>query len=133
VLAFVWSCAIGGVVLKTVYFDAVPEGLGLAMYLAFGWLGALSGIALARTHGRRCLVDMLLGGVAYSLGGVASVVEAPTLLPGVVGHHELFHAAVLAALFLHWRWMADLGRLRGGAAARRVVAPVVAAPVRRAA
>jgi channel protein (hemolysin III family) len=47
-LAAVWGAALTGVTLKTVYFDSVPEWLGLTMYLGLGWFGAVSATALAR-------------------------------------------------------------------------------------
>jgi channel protein (hemolysin III family) len=110
-LGFVWACACAGVVLKTIFFARFPPGLGLALYLGLGWMGALSGAMLARRHGGRAALGLLLGGLAYSLGGAASVLHAPVLMPGYVGHHELFHVAVLAGLLAHWRFMQSVVRL----------------------
>lgn len=106
-LAFIWACAITGVVLKTVFFASVPPALGLWLYLGLGWTGALSAFMLA-AHGRRVVAPLLLGGLLYSIGAAASIVGAPTLLPGYLGPHELFHLAVLAALLTHWRLIASL-------------------------
>lgn len=41
-LAWIWIAAIAALVLKTVYFDAMPAWLGLLMYLGLGWLGLIS-------------------------------------------------------------------------------------------
>jgi channel protein (hemolysin III family) len=109
-LAFIWAFAIAGVVLKTIFFARFPETLGLLLYLAFGWVGALSSLMVARVHGARMVRPLLVGGIIYTIGGAASVVGTPPLVPGYLGHHEMFHLAVLAALYVHWQFMARLPR-----------------------
>jgi hypothetical protein len=47
----------------------------------------------------------LWGGVAYSAGGVIDFVKWPTLVPGTIHAHELFHVAVLAGVALHFRFI----------------------------
>src|SRR5690606_8455531 len=84
--------------------------LGLSLYLILGWFGAVSGLALAARFGSSCVRGLLLGGVVYSVGGAVSLMEAPLIVPGVIGHHELFHVAVIAAIAMHWRFIADLAR-----------------------
>jgi channel protein (hemolysin III family) len=111
VIGFIWIAAIAGIVVKTIYFAGFPESLGLALYLGFAWLGAISAIGLGRRYGRAAVLPLISGGVAYTLGGIVSVVGVPPIIPGYVGHHELFHLAVLGALVLHWRLMLGLGRL----------------------
>lgn len=117
-LAVIWAFAVSGVILKTLFFASVPPPVGLSLYLAFGWMGTISAFMLARRFGRRAVGPLLLGGVLYSVGAAASVIEAPVVLPGYLGPHELFHLAVVAALYVHWRFIADLGGLlaRGGRA-----------------
>jgi hemolysin III len=105
-LSFIWAAAITGVVLKTVFFDALPQSVGLLFYLALGWMGVVSAVLLARARGWRPVAPLLAGGVFYSVGGAISVIESPRLLPGYLGHHELFHLAVLAGVLLHWRFVA---------------------------
>jgi channel protein (hemolysin III family) len=107
-LAIIWTAAVTGVVLKTVFFADFPEALGLFLYLALGWVGAISAVMLARAYSWRAGRPLLAGGAIYTLGGAVSILEHPTLWPGYVGHHELFHLAVLAALLLHWRFIAAL-------------------------
>lgn len=104
-LAGVWTVAIAALTLKTLYFDSIPEWLGLAMYLAFGWLGVLSWIALARRFGIRYVMPALWGALAYTLGALADFLHWPTLVPSVVGPHELFHVAVLAGISCHWMFV----------------------------
>lgn len=101
-LALVWMLAAAGVTLKSIYFDRVPQMLGLGMYIGMGWIGLASMILLARRFGARMAAPLALGGLVYTAGAVVDGVGAPVLIPGVFGSHELFHVAVLAGLSLHW-------------------------------
>jgi channel protein (hemolysin III family) len=104
-LACIWSAAIVGLTLKTVYFDTVPPWLGLSMYLGLGWLGLISTIALARRFGVRFILPLVWGALAYTLGAVAEFQGWPVLVAGVVGPHEIFHVAVLAGIAFHWSFI----------------------------
>jgi channel protein (hemolysin III family) len=104
-LAWIWGAAIVGLILKTVYFDAVPLWLGLLMYLGLGWLGVISTVALARRYGVRFILPLVWGALAYTLGAVAEFVGWPVLVAGVVGPHEIFHLAVLAGISFHWAFI----------------------------
>jgi hemolysin III len=110
-LTFIWAAAAVGIVLKTIFFATFPEILGLSLYLGLGWIGAVSGTMVYLRYGWRAVKPMAIGGLLYSLGGTASVIGHPVILRGYVGHHELFHMVVLAALFSHWRFMETLGEL----------------------
>ena len=70
-LAWIWVAAIAGLVLKTVYFDTMPQWLGLLMYLGLGWLGLISTVALARRFGVRFVLPLVWGALAYTIGAVA--------------------------------------------------------------
>jgi channel protein (hemolysin III family) len=104
-LAAIWGAAIAGVVVKTVYFDLMPEWLGLTMYLALGWLGVITAAALARLYGWRRIQLVLWGALAYTAGALAEFLRWPVLLPGIVGPHEIFHLAVLAGIACHWAFI----------------------------
>jgi len=105
VLTAIWILAIAGITLKSVFFSGLPQWAGLALYLALGWLGLLSGITLWRRLGGRLVGDLLKGGIAYSLGGLVDYLEAPVLIPGVIGPHEVFHVFVLFGIGWHWRFI----------------------------
>jgi channel protein (hemolysin III family) len=104
-LAWIWLAAIAGLVLKTVYFEATPQWLGLLMYLGLGWLGVISTVALARRSGVRFVLPLVWGALAYTIGAVAEFLEWPVLVPGIVGPHEVFHLAVLAGISFHWAFI----------------------------
>jgi channel protein (hemolysin III family) len=104
-LAWIWGAAIVGLTLKTVYFDSVPQWLGLLMYLGLGWLGVISTIALARRFGVRFVLPLVWGALAYTFGAVAEFLGWPVLVAGVVGPHEIFHLAVVAGISFHWAFI----------------------------
>jgi channel protein (hemolysin III family) len=104
-LAWIWGAAIAGVTLKTVYFDVVPEWLGLLMYLGLGWLGVISTVALARRYGVRFVLPLIWGALAYTIGALVDFLNWPMLIPQVVGPHEIFHLSVLAGISFHWAFI----------------------------
>jgi len=109
-LAWIWLAALAGLVLKTVYFDATPQWLGLLMYLGLGWLGLISTVALARRFGVRFVLPLVWGALAYTLGAVAEFLRWPVLVAGIVGPHEVFHLAVLAGISFHWAFMRGIAK-----------------------
>lgn len=109
-LAVVWTLATTGLVLQMVFFDSLPYGAVLGLYLALGWLGAVSALALRRTRGRELANGLLLGGLAYSMGAAYDFVGGPALVPEVIEAHEVFHIAVVLGVMLHWRVIARLAQ-----------------------
>jgi len=101
-LSLIWTAAITGITLKTVFFRDVAEWLGLSLYLAMGWVGVFGGVALGRRFGFNFIKPLLLGGIAYSIGGLIDFLQFLVVIPGVIHPHELFHVAVLMGIFWHW-------------------------------
>ena len=106
-LAGIWAVAIAGLTFKTIYFTAIPEAFGLALYLGFGWLGLATWIALVRRFGFRFARPILWGALAYTVGALIDFLRWPVLVPGIIGQHELFHVAVLAGLSFHWMFISS--------------------------
>jgi channel protein (hemolysin III family) len=109
-LAFVWTAAIAGLTLKVIYFNAVPEALGVSAYLALGWVGVISMAVIYRRSGARFVSPLVIGGLAYTAGAVCEFTGRPTLIAGVFGSHEMFHIAVLVGLGCHWMFIERLAR-----------------------
>ena len=107
-LAGVWTMAITGLTLKTVYFTSIPEWFGLLLYLGLGWFGLISGIALTRRFGFRYVQLVLWSAFAYTFGALVDFLQWPVPLPRIIGSHELFHLAVLAGISLHWKFILSL-------------------------
>ncbi len=101
-LSLVWTLAVAGITLKSIFFDSIPEWLGLSIYLGMGWLGLLSGFLLARRFGWSFAKPLLYSGLAYSLGGITEHFGWPILIPGIIGPHEIFHLVVIAGIGIHW-------------------------------
>ena len=104
VLAAVWLVAATGITLFSVYYDDLPRGLGTGVYLLLGWIAGVAGLIVWRRLGTRGAGLLIAGGVTYTVGAILLGLDWPVLLPGVIGPHELWHVAVLAALSLHWRF-----------------------------
>ena len=104
-LSGIWALAVAGLTVTVVFFKAMPEWVGLAMYLGLGWLGAISTIALARRFGVRFILPLLWGAIAYTAGAIAEAAHWPTPIPGIVESHEVFHFAVLAGIAFHWSFI----------------------------
>ncbi len=101
----IWSLALAGIILKTFFFEQVSEAVGLSFYLGMGWIGVLSGQRVLRLYGWHLLRPLLGGGVAYTVGAVLEFARWPTLAPGVLGPHELFHLCVLIGVACHWEFI----------------------------
>ncbi|MDZ4821652.1 MAG: hemolysin III family protein [Planctomycetota bacterium] len=111
-LLLIWTAAIIGITLKCVFFDSLPEWVGLSLYLTMGWLGAITGTLVARRHDFRFVAPLLWGGIAYSVGALMEFNRWPIVIPSVVHAHEMFHLAVLLGLFFQWLfvWQLASGR-----------------------
>ena len=109
-LAAMWLLAATGITLFSIYYHSIPSGLGTGIYLAMGWLASVAGIVVWRRKRTSRVWLLVAGGLVYSAGAILLGLEWPTLLPGVLGPHELWHVAVLTAMALHWRFMFENAR-----------------------
>ena len=107
-LIVIWSLAIAGITLKSIFFNELAEWVGLMGYLGLGWLGILSAYMTHRLHGFSIIKPLLFGAFAYTLGATLEFLRLPVVLSGVIGPHELFHVAVLAGLAWHWIFIRNL-------------------------
>ena len=105
VLAGVWTIALAGLAFKSMYFHSMPEWVSLCLYLAFGWLGLVSGVAVGQRLGPAFVRPLLFGAVAYTAGALADFTHWPAPISPVIGSHELFHVAVLAGIGFHWKFV----------------------------
>jgi channel protein (hemolysin III family) len=104
-LALAWSTAVGGMILRTRFFDHLPSVAGIAIFLVFGWGGAVTAMVLWRRYGWKFIRYAVFGGLSYTAGAIALLAHGPVLVSGVIGPHELWHLAVLAGLAMHWRFV----------------------------
>jgi channel protein (hemolysin III family) len=104
-LLLVWAVAITGITLRSIFSDALPSGIGTAIFLAMGWGGAISCIVLWKRYGFDFVRPLFLGGLAYTAGALCHVFHSPVIIPGILGPHEVWHIAVLCGLGLHWSFV----------------------------
>ena len=113
-LALLWTLAIAGVTLKSIYFNAMPQALGVVLYVAMGWLAGVCMVVLIARHGFRFVLPLFVGGIVYSAGAMLELLNPPPLIAGVVRSHELFHLAVLGGLVLHWKFIWRIAAMEPG-------------------
>ena len=102
--AVMWGAVATGITMFSVFYGRLPHGLGNTVFIVLGWIAGVSGLVVWRRLGTRNVLLLLGGGVVYSVGAILMGIGWPTLLPGVVGPHELWHVAVLSAMWMHWRF-----------------------------
>lgn len=105
VLLLIWALAATGITLKVIFFENIPEWLGLSFYLGLGWIGLASGITLWRRCGWGFIKPLVYSGLAYTAGGLLEFLRMPVILPGVLGPHELLHFGVMAGIGFHFRFL----------------------------
>jgi channel protein (hemolysin III family) len=101
-LVLIWGLAVTGITLKIIFFDDLPEWLGLSFYIMLGWLGTFAGVLLSQRYGIAFVAPLLLGGIAYTVGGLLDHFHWPVLVSGVIHPHDVFHVAVLIGVYCHW-------------------------------
>ena len=110
VLGLMWLVAATGITMFSVFYDSLPRGLGTTVYLVMGWIAGVAGIVVWRRQGTSRVWLLILGGVVYSVGAIFLGLEWPTIWPGTLGPHELWHVAVLTAMGLHWKFVFENAR-----------------------
>lgn len=101
-LSIIWGTAVLGIAFRTIYFHSTSGWPGTGLFLAFGWIGILSAWDLWKRYSFAFVQPLIWGGLAYSCGAVLLQFHWPTLVPRVLGPHELWHVAVLIGLSCHW-------------------------------
>src|SRR5919112_1059534 len=99
-LVGVWTAALAGVALKTVWPTA-PRWLGTSLYIGLGWVAVFVLGDILRLGGVTVVVLLGVGGLLYTVGGVAYAARRPNPWPGVFGYHEVFHAMTIVAALCH--------------------------------
>lgn len=101
-ILLLWTIAITGITLRTIFFDSIPSIIGDGIFLLMGWIGACSGIMLWKRYRWPGVKLVMLGGVLYTIGAITNALGWPIFINKVWGPHETFHLFVLAGLGAHW-------------------------------
>ena len=123
-LLVIWLIAIAGITITSIYFTEIPEVVSTSVYLGMGWLGIISGVLIVAEQGLRFIQPLFSGAVFYSVGAVIDLTKEPTIIPGILGSHEIFHIAVLFGISYHWKFIKhvvmkhqEFGAIEAGSAA----------------
>jgi hemolysin III len=100
VLAVVWSGALGGVLLKSIWITA-PRWLSVPLYLGLGWVAVFTLPDLLEHGGVAAFVLIAVGGLLYTLGAIVYGLKRPDPWPHVFGFHEVFHLCTVVAAACH--------------------------------
>jgi len=104
-LFLVWTAAITGITLTTIFYNDLAEWLALSFYLTLGWIGGVSAVLAAQRHGFALVRPLLWGGILYSIGAVLEYLQWFVVIPGVIHSHEVFHLFVLSGALVHWSFV----------------------------
>jgi hemolysin III len=114
-LRLVWFGAALGM-LRVFLWARAPRLVIAAPYLLLGWLAIfyLPALRQGMTPGQFHL--LLSAGLVYSIGAIAYVLKRPEPMPGVFGHHEVFHLFTIVAGGVHFVCVASLVHNAAGVA-----------------
>src|SRR5262249_11240731 len=83
-------------------FPALPPiPVSLALYVANAAIGCLPARPLARAVGAGGMAWIAGGALAYAVGVTCDRLRWPTLLPGVIGPHEILHICDMLGTSCH--------------------------------
>lgn len=100
-LASVYALALIGILMK-VWFLHIPRFVSTLFYIALGWIAVIPMARLWEAFPIEAFMLMLLGGVAYTIGGVIYATKICNFFPNRFGFHEVFHIFVSVGTALHF-------------------------------
>ncbi|MBR9675744.1 hemolysin III family protein [Candidatus Woesearchaeota archaeon] len=100
----IWVLAILGVLLKTLTFSKLSEGVSTFLYIVMGWLIVVAFKQLIITFDFYALFWLVSGGVFYTIGAIFYSLDNYITRNRWFGTHEIFHIFVLAGSFSHF-WL----------------------------
>mmetsp|Transcript_24201 Transcript_24201/g.42816 ORF Transcript_24201/g.42816 Transcript_24201/m.42816 type:complete len:273 (-) Transcript_24201:399-1217(-) len=103
--AVIWMEATFGIVMVAIFYWKLHKWINLVQYMCMGWTGAFLAVPLYPHIGMSGLTLLILGGIAYTVGGAIFILEKPNPIPGKFGFHEIWHVFVMLGAGLHWIMM----------------------------
>ncbi len=99
-LAIVWTGAILGVLLRSVWINSA-RWLSAPVYIALGWT-AVFFVPDLLDGGVAAFVLLCVGGGLYTVGGVVYGLKRPNPSPRWFGFHEVFHSFTVLGWIVHY-------------------------------
>lgn len=100
-LALVWALALAGTVFKLCWVTC-PRWVSSVIYIAMGWSCITAMPQIIAVLPRAGFIWLLLGGLAYTVGGVVYAIKPRQLKNRLFGPHEIFHVFVMLGSFCHY-------------------------------
>ncbi len=100
-LGAIWALSLTGIVLK-VFFIGIHRFVSTVFYISLGWMALIPLVKLVQSFPINAIILMLLGGVAYTTGGLIYATKIPNFFPKKFGFHEVFHIFVSLGSVLHF-------------------------------
>jgi len=79
-----------------------PKVFRSSLYLVLGWLGLPLFPEMVETCGWTCGILVGIEGLLHTTGAIIYASQTPNPFPKTFGYHEIFHACVLIASFIHY-------------------------------
>lgn len=95
------TLAFSGILFKMIWFNC-PRWVSTAIYIGMGWMIIFLAPSLADSLGTVGLFYLILGGVAYTIGGVIYGVKPNISFIKKLGFHEIFHLFILLGTLCHF-------------------------------
>lgn len=105
VVGLMWTIAVLGITLRTIFFNSIPPILGDGIFLLMGWVAVYSCWLLWERYRWSAVRPIMLGGLFYTLGAIINAQSGWILVDKVWGPHETFHLFVLAGIGTHWAFI----------------------------
>lgn len=97
----IWLAAGLGAIF-TIYWPKTPKWVRASLYVLTGWMLTLTFPATYEVLGGLSVSLILGSGLLYTLGAIIYARKAPNPIPGYFGYHEIFHALVIVASWIHY-------------------------------
>jgi hemolysin III len=101
VLAIVWTGCGVAILIRLFWIDA-PKWIEVVLAISLGWVGVVAMPEIVWNAGLACMLLILGGGIAYSVGAVIYGLKRPDPFPTVFGYHEIFHLLIVIAVALQY-------------------------------
>lgn len=99
-ISIIWAFAIVGIML-TIFYNNMPRFIKTTIYIFMGWIAIIAIYPLYKALTIYGIIFLILGGVAYTVGGIIYGLKKPNFSLHF-GSHELFHLFVMLGTFLHY-------------------------------
>lgn len=96
IISIQWGLALAGLI-SELFWRKRPRWISTILYLSMGWVAVTAIGPLIQNLSSGLLTLFGLAAITYSSGAIIYALKKPNPIPGILGHHEIFHILVLIA------------------------------------